>query len=240
MNENEILLIEDDPDIIQSLSSLCENELGMSIIGQRNGAQGLAAALARPFSLVIIDVNLPSKNGFDICRALRKERAEQLILLLTGRREEVDKVLGLEIGADDYVTKPFSARELVARIRALLRRGSITSRESNIATTIEVGDLKIDTVGRRVWKGQALLQLTLIEFEILQLLAGNPGRLFDRRELINIVLGYTSGVHNDVLSVHLSRLRAKIDHDGSAYSYIKTVRGVGYRFAAPDELQAAA
>lgn len=237
MSDQEILLIEDSLDMIQAISALCDSEIGLRLVSEKNGKKGLEAALMKPYALVIIDVNLPSKSGFEICKALRKDRPQQPIMLLTGRREEIDKVLGLELGADDYVTKPFSSRELVARIRALLRRGSLSQPEQVLATLIQIHDLKIDTVGRRVWKGEKLLSLTRSEYEILELLASNPGRTFDRQELINLVLGYTSGTHDDVLSVHISRLRGKIENLPENPKYLITVRGVGYRFAAIDELE---
>ena len=231
-----LLLIEDDQEIIRSLTSLCSVELGLVVQSNSDGANGLSSALQEDFALVIVDANLPTKSGFEICRELRTKKPNQLIMFLTGRSEEIDKVIAFELGADDYVTKPFGARELVARIRALLRRAQQVKPTDSDDAVVIIGNLKIDTVSHRVWKNKAAVQLTLVEYELLVLLACNPGRSFQRRELLEIALGYSGGGNEEVLTVHFSRIRTKIEDDPSKPKYILTVRGVGYRFAAADEV----
>lgn len=236
--EQRILLIEDDPEIVKKLSSLLAADHGLLCHVEADGATGLQAALTGRYCLMIVDANLPSISGFDICRKVRDAIPSQAILFLTGRSDEIDKVLGLELGADDYVTKPFSPRELSARVKALLRRAVLSAERRQTAPIVEEGNIRIDNGSRRVWVDGQLVALTPIEFEILSLLAGSPGRTFDRGELLRLAFGYDDYTHDESLTVHFSRLRTKIEKDPKSPVYLKTVRGVGYRFRAPDESEA--
>ncbi len=230
-----ILLIEDDENIVASLTSLIESELCRPVVSLSDGLLGLERALAEEHSVVIVDAGLPSLSGFEICRALRAERPAQAIMFLTGRNNEIDKVLGLELGADDYVTKPFSPREVAARLKALIRRSMSVPILEGIDPVLEVRGLRIDRSTRRVWVDGTLATLTNVEFDLLVLLAENPGRIFSRAELLESVLGYTSDAHDETLTVHFSNLRAKVEKNPRRPELLKTVRGLGYRFAAPDE-----
>lgn len=233
----EVLLIEDDPEVIRAVTALCQTELSLQIVAESDGARGLELALSGDYSLIVCDANLPSKHGFDICREIRAKKPRQAIMFLTGRSDELDKVLGLELGADDYVTKPFSGRELAARIKALLRRIDRSDQLAVEQPTINIAHLTIDTVGRRVWKNKEAVQLTLVEYELLVLLASHPGETFSRADLMQMVLGYENQTHDDALTVHFSRLRSKVELEPNRPQLLRTVRGVGYRFAAPDEME---
>ncbi len=228
-----ILLVEDEPQTAEAVASLCKEELHASLTMVRDGIAGLETALRDSFSLVVLDVGLPGKSGTDVCRELRRQKPDQLILMLTARGEELDKVLGLELGADDYMTKPFSSRELVARLRALLRR-----QRPVVATTeiLRYGPLEIDRESRRLWKNKVPVNVTFIEFELLATLAEFPGRTFSRDKLSSLVLGYSSGEYDGAVAAHISRLRAKIEDNPASPRLLFTVRGFGYRLAAPDEL----
>jgi DNA-binding response OmpR family regulator len=182
--------------------------------------------------LVLLDVRLPGIDGFEVCRQLRRETRVP-ILFLTARTDEVDKVVGLEIGADDYLVKPFSVRELTSRVKALLRRAYGELADVQAAGTIRRGDLLIDLERRRVSRDGNRIALTATEFDILRHLAARPGRVFTRTQLLELVRDYDAAVEQDerTINVHVSHIRDKIEPDPSAPRYIKTVRGVGYAFA---------
>lgn len=235
-----ILLIEDQPDVAAAVVKLCQDELSLTPVLATDGEEGARLARTGDFSMVILDIGLPHKSGLDICRELRQERPKLPIMILSGRETELDKVLGLELGADDYVTKPFAPRELVARIRACLRRAG-TDPDGTITTydaPVKVGDLTLDAGCRRVWKGSQELELTYLEFELLHALMSHPGRVFSRDSLIGDILGYSSGDYSGAVSAHISRIRSKIEDDVANPKYLLTVRNVGYRFATVDELNA--
>ncbi len=238
-HETSLLLIEDETEISESLTRLFDEQLCISLTVCRDGVSGLATALNQSFSAVIIDVGLPGKPGFDVCRELRAAKPKLPIIMLTAHDTELDKVLGLELGADDYVTKPFSGRELVARIRALLRRAESTPAEhapTESGPTVNIGPFRVDVPSRRVWKNGKDIALTAAEFDILLLFVQSPGRTYSRDELIPLTLGYAAGDYSGAVSAHIARLRGKIEDNPSEPIYLKTVRGIGYRFAARDEL----
>lgn len=232
-----ILLIEDDRELVELLRSQAP-EVGREVDFEMDGQSGLDRALAADYELVVIDVNLPSLSGFEVCRRLRQKKQDIAILMLTSRSDEIDKVLGLELGADDYVTKPFSVRELVARMKALLRRVELASAlvKNGESLVLKHGDLEVDLTRRRVVRSGQRIDLTAVEFDLLAFLARHPGRPFTRDELMREVWGYQSTGFEPTVTMHLSRLRAKIEPSPDNPKFIKTVRGIGYRFAEPSEL----
>ena len=233
-----ILVIEDDPEMVELLRG-CSAEIGCEIDCERDGRAGLERALRGEYRVVIVDVNLPSLGGFEVCRQLRAEKLALPILMLTSRADEIDKVLGLELGADDYVTKPFSVRELVARIKALVRRADMNRATQQSSTArMRFGELEIDLTRRRVFRGTDRIDLTAVEFDLLVFLALHPGRPFSREELMREVWGYQSSGFEPTVTMHLSRLRAKVEPDPTNPTFILTVRGVGYRFVESEELAA--
>ena len=237
--EKHILLVEDDDDIADLL------ELHLSDEGHRvevvdDGDAGLERALSGDHDLIILDIMLPGTDGFDICRRLRQDKCPTPILMVTAKTEEVDKVLGLELGADDYITKPFSIREVLARVKALFRRVEVDQETQSDAAEapIELGALVVEPEKRKVEVGGETVDLTSKEFELLLLFAQNPGRAFSRDELLDEVWGYQYSGYSHTVNTHINRLRNKIEPDPSEPRYVKTVWGVGYRFAESEELAA--
>jgi DNA-binding response OmpR family regulator len=225
-----ILIIEDDPEIADLVQIHLE-DLHYQLDRASDGRTGLERALSGDYALVILDLMLPELDGLEVCKRLRRERDSLPILMLTARSEEFDKVLGLELGADDYLTKPFSIRELLARIKAILRRSN--SPEHPPAETAEaeirIHDLTIHTEKRRVTQAGEQIELTPKEFDLLVLFATHPGRVFNRDELLNKVWGYQFEGYGHTVNSHINRLRAKIEQDPSQPCIITTVWGVGYR-----------
>jgi len=235
---NSILIIEDDPDIID-LVKINIRDIGLSLESATTGAAGLDKALNSQFSLIILDLMLPELDGMEVCKRIRASDDQTPILMLTAKSEELDKVLGLELGADDYLTKPFSIRELLARIKAILRRVEVdtqASDESNEYETIEFGDLIIDLDKRKVTLSETKIELTAKEFDLLSLFVKHPGRTYTRQELLDLVWGYQFEGYDHTVNSHINRLRSKIESDPSNPTYLKTVWGVGYRFAEQEEL----
>jgi DNA-binding response OmpR family regulator len=225
---NAILLIEDDPAVARSLQDGLEQD-GFQVTWKQTGSAGTQFALAHHPQLIILDVRLPDGSGFDICRQMRQMGLRQPILMLTVRRDELDKVLGLEMGADDYMTKPFSLRELLSRVRALLRRayGELAGAD---ADRLYLQDLIIDRGRNQVWRGQREISLTPIEFRLLVFLARHPGQALSRTQIVEGVWGYEADVESErTVNVHVRRLREKIELDPSRPALILTVPGVGYR-----------
>ena len=223
-----ILIIEDDPDILTILERTIL-EMGYQRDYSLEGERGLEMAKAANYDLLLIDVNLPDLNGFRVCEEIRKTKNSVPIIMVTSRTDEEDKIHGLEIGADDYVLKPFSRKELAARINALLRRtGTMNAQDGN---TIIIDELVIDTAERIVKLKGEVINLTSLEFDILALLASNPGKLFTRDHLMHVIWGYESPEFGPSITTYLSRLRSKIEADPKEPYYIRTVRGNGYRFA---------
>ena len=235
-----ILIIEDDPDIAGLLIKQTE-EMGYKAVHRPDGESGLSCALNDDHALILLDLNLPKRDGLDVCRAIRAQKRGVPIIMLTARREEIDKVLGLEIGADDYLAKPFSAREVVARMRALLRRASINDSTETPAVdenaTIVAGELKIDPLKRRIEKSGEQLELTALEFDLLVYLARHAGRPFTREQLVERIWQYNASGYENTVTTLINRLRNKIEQDSGSPRYVLTVRGVGYRFAERAELE---
>ncbi len=229
--ETNILLIEDDPAIAESLSEGLGQE-GYSVHWESTGTAGVAHARDKSPHMVILDVRLPDGSGFDFCREMRRLGLRQPILILTVQGDEVDKVLGLEMGADDYLTKPYKLRELIARVRALLRRayGELSTAEADL---LFVSDLVIDRASARVSRGEKRINLTPTEFRLLVFLAQHPGQVLSRGQLMDQVWGHSADYYDDkTVNVHIRRLREKIELDPSNPRLVLTVPGLGYRLAA--------
>ncbi|UCF61388.1 MAG: response regulator transcription factor [Anaerolineaceae bacterium] len=225
-----ILIVEDDPAVGRSLQDGLKRE-GYRVIWKTLGEEAIERAVDQPPDLIILDVRLPDISGFDVCQRLRKLKMRQPILMLTVRGEEMDKVLGLEMGADDYVTKPYSLRELLSRIRALLRRsyGDLSGTDADL---LYVEDLVIDRTRGQVHLGDQLLSLSPTEFRLLVYLARNRGQALSRAQILDGVWGYDAEVENEAtVNVNIRRLREKIEHDPSRPALILTVPGIGYRLA---------
>lgn len=223
-----ILIIEDDTAVAQSLQDALQ-EAGYRVTWQKNGRSGIQFAQDHNPHLILLDVRLPDSSGFDVCRRLRQRQLRQPILMLTVQGDEMDKVLGLEMGADDYMTKPYSLRELQSRIRALLRRAYGELAASN-ANQLFAADLVIDLSQSRVWRGDELIELTPTEFRLLAHLAQHPGQALSREQLLTAVWGYDAAVEDErTVNVHIRRLREKVERTPSRPTLILTVPGVGYR-----------
>jgi DNA-binding response OmpR family regulator len=223
-----ILVIEDDPTVARNLQDGLERD-GYLVTWKDAGAAGVAYARDHNPHLVILDIRLPDGSGFDFCRQMRQLGLRQPIIMLTARRDEMDKVLGLEMGADDYITKPFSLRELLSRIRAQLRRayGELSSADADI---LYAGDLIIDRSRGQVRRGNEILNLTPIEFRLLVTLARHPGQALSRAQILDAVWGYTPDVESErAVNVHIRRLREKVELTPSRPQLILTVPGIGYR-----------
>jgi len=233
-----VLIIEDDREIAD-LVALNLRDLGLAPERAADGRSGLAKALGGEWSLIVLDLMLPQLDGLAVCRRIREGNPFTPILMLTARSEEVDRVMGLELGADEYITKPFSVRELAARVKALLRRVR-TDREALAGRPaegrIELGGLAMDLQKRRVTLQGRSVELTAKEFDLLSLFARNPGRAYSRPELLAQVWGYQYEGYEHTVNSHINRLRGKIEHDRGHPVYLRTVSGVGYRFAEPAEL----
>ena len=233
-HEPVILLVEDEPDIADLLS-LHLSDLGYRIDAVADGALGLQKALAESYALIILDLMLPGMSGTEVCKQLRERERTTPILMLTAKSEERDKVLGLNLGADDYVTKPFSIRELLARVRALLRRVELDQPEEAPAE-LAFGELVIEPAKRKVQVAGEAVELTAKEFDLLTLFAKHPGRAFSRQELLDKVWGYQYAGYSHTVNSHINRLRSKIEPDPAMPRYVQTVWGVGYRFAEEEDL----
>jgi DNA-binding response OmpR family regulator len=226
----QVLVIEDDDDIAQ-LVGLQLSRLPCEVALAGDGRAGLDMALAKAYDLVILDLMLPGMDGLDICRRLRNQGRYTPVLMLTARSTEVDRVLGLEIGADDYLTKPFSVLELTARVKAMFRLiDTISSVPANEAQLIVSGEMTIDIGKREVTIGAMSVDLTAREFELLLHFARNPGRVYSRSMLLDQVWGHTHNGYEHTVNSHINRLRAKIEKNPDQPEYIQTVWGVGYKF----------
>jgi two-component system alkaline phosphatase synthesis response regulator PhoP len=224
MNEL-ILIVDDEPKIVRLAKDYLERS-GFRTHPAGDGITALAAARQEKPDLVVLDLNLPGMDGLDVCRALRRESSVPVIML-TARAEETDRLIGLELGADDYIVKPFSPRELVARVRAVLRR---TQGEVQTTGVVRVGELEIDLNGNRVTLRGESLRVTRIEFNLLAILAQHPGQTFSRAQLIDRLHGPADGGYDRSIDAHVKNLRRKIEDDPANPRYILTVYGVGYQF----------
>jgi two-component system, OmpR family, alkaline phosphatase synthesis response regulator PhoP len=223
-----VLVIDDEPKIAE----LCRDYLaagGFAVLTAGDGPSGLALAQRQRPDLVVLDLMLPGMNGLDVCRALRRDMGDIPIVMLTARVEESDKLIGLELGADDYITKPFSPREMVARVRAVLRRAAGGGQTPEL---IQAGPLSLDRARFSAWLGGREVALTPTEFEILAALAAQPGRVFSRAQLLTVTRGVAFESYERAIDSHIHNLRRKIELDGE--SLILTVHGVGYKFAEHD------
>jgi len=221
-----ILIIEDENAILMALEDDLRLE-GYSVTGVRNGVVGFERAREGGWDLIILDIMLPSMDGFEICRQLRAARDTTPILMLTAKSQEIDKVLGLELGADDYVTKPFSPRELLARVKALLRRGTPTE---PALERVSFGGVEIDFKGYEVQKSGMPVELTAREFSLLRLLVSHPGKVLQRGTILTEVWGDDFDVFPRTVDVHVAHLRKKLEDDPADPKHIINVRGVGYKF----------
>ena len=230
-----ILIVEDEKNIVDILVYNLTKE-GYTTLEAYDGDAGLQLALEQDPDLILLDLMLPQKNGFDVCREIRQAGRTTPILMLTAREEETDKVLGLELGADDYITKPFSMRELMARVKANIRRSTMVPADSAArpaAGRLELGRIAIDTELLMAYKDGAPLDLTQREYELLKFLASNPGKVFSREALMENVWNY-EGYVGDVRAVDVAvrRLREKVEDDPAAPQFVVTRRGLGYLFNA--------
>ncbi len=229
MKTYKILVVDDEVDIVDFISDYLTGE-GYEVVKAYDGVEALDKMRQDYPDLVVLDIMLPGLDGFEVCRQMRAESAVP-ILMVTAKGSDVDKIVGLEIGADDYIPKPFNPRELMARVKAILRR---TYRQDyqphSQMTALKYKDLSIDTERRRVTIGNKLLELTMKEFDLLLFLMRNPGHVYSRDHLLDYVWGRDSFVGARTVDVHIRRLREQIETDGSHPQYIKTVWGVGYKF----------
>jgi two-component system alkaline phosphatase synthesis response regulator PhoP len=224
-----ILLVEDEPGLVVTLCDLLAGE-GYTVETATDGTAGLKRAIAEPFDLVILDVMLPGKNGLDVCRELRQQGKDVAVLLLTAKSQLTDRVVGLKLGADDYVTKPFEPPELLARVEALLRR--VKKEKLPPVARFQFGAVDIDFEKGVVRKGDAAVNLAGKEMELLRYLIDHRGKVVAREELLEAVWQYQPGVSSRTIDVHVAWLRQKLEENPATPRHIHTVRGVGYRFAA--------
>lgn len=232
MSNKKVLIIEDDKNIVELLR-IHLHDLGCDIVSASNGQDGLGLGREERFDLIILDIMLPGLSGMEICRKLRQTDRQTPILMLTARSEEIDKVMGLETGADDYLTKPFSIREFIARVKVIFRRSEDTSTlpdPTRQVTLIRHGPLEIDLDKRKVTLNQTRIELSPKEFELIALLASNPGKSYSRKRLLNLVWDYDFEGYEHTVNSHINRLRGKIEEDVSNPKFILTTWGVGYRF----------
>jgi two-component system alkaline phosphatase synthesis response regulator PhoP len=230
-----ILVVEDDPAVRMSLRLAGQKE-GLEVAEAVNGPEALAQLAGQRPDLVLLDLMLPGQSGFEVCRSIHQYDPSLPIIILTARGDEVDKIVGLELGADDYVTKPFSPRELIARIRAVLRRSARAAEVTPAAAPAQeltLNGLRIDVPARQVALDGRLISLTRTEFDLLATLAGHLGQVLSRDQLVAQVWGYQAEGDTRLLDSHIAHLRAKIERDPSRPRYLQTVRDVGYRLDAP-------
>ncbi len=233
-----VLVVEDDKDIT-GLLDIHLKDLNCKVSIVHDGEKGFHDILKNKYDLVVLDIMLPKMDGLEICRKIRAEKNNTPILMLTAKSEELDKVLGLEVGADDYLTKPFSVREFIARVKALFRRMEAIQGETGSADKspiIKFADVEIDRERRKVLLKGKRLDLTAKEFELLLLFATHPGKTYTREQLLELVWGYQFNGYDHTVNSHINRLRSKIEEDLSKPRYILTAWGVGYRFAELEEL----
>ena len=228
-----ILIIDDDTELCSLVSEYLEAE-GFGVEAVHDGKQGLETALAGDYLLIVLDVMLPGMNGFEVLRKLRTS-SRTPVLLLTARGEDVDRIVGLEIGADDYLPKPFNPRELVARIRAILRRTREAGAAPALPDVVKVGDVELDPATRTVHHAGQTVDLTSVEFSLLEMLLREAGRVVTRERLAEAVLARKFSPFDRSIDMHVSKVRKKLGDSDDGTDYIKTVRGVGYIFARPRE-----
>ena len=228
MADSKVLVVEDDPNLMETLKYNLRKE-GYDVVTASDGEQAIEVARREKPGLLILDIMLPKINGFEVCRILRKEMTMP-ILMLTAKADETDKIVGLEIGADDYMTKPFSMRELLARVRAMLRRTKMVEASSaSKPASIKIRKLEIDVARHRASLAGTILELSPKEFDLLAFLAKNKGMVFSREQLLEKVWGYDYAGDSRTVDVHIRWLRQKIETDPTHPMYFVTVRGTGYK-----------
>ena len=228
-----VLVIDDDVGLCELVGEYLEPE-GYTVEAIHNGERGIDRALSDEHDLVVLDVMLPGTNGFDVLRRIRA-RSRIPVLMLTARGDDVDRIVGLEIGADDYLPKPFNPRELVARIRAVLRRAQPVESTTSARETIRVGDIEMDSNTRNVRRSGEVVELTGVEYDLLEILLRNAGQIVKREELVKEVLGRDLSPFDRSIDMHVSNLRKKLGHQLNGLERIKTIRGVGYIYGAASE-----
>jgi DNA-binding response OmpR family regulator len=228
MMKTKVLIVEDDPHILLGLEEILKSE-GFDVGVCQRGDQALAAVAKQEPGLIILDVMLPGLSGYDICRQLRAKRVAVPILMLTAKGQEIDKVIGLELGADDYVTKPFGLRELLARIHALLRRASSEGKGGEPNNSFQIGSVVIDSKKFQLKRGKVVEDLTAKELKLLQMFHSHPGEVFSRDRLLNEVWGYNYYGTTRTLDQTIVQLRKKLGDNGSEPKHLFTVHGVGYK-----------
>ena len=224
-----ILVVDDEPKIVQLARDYLEHA-GYAVVSASDGTEALTRARTDAPDLIVLDLGLPKLDGLDVARALRRDSSVPIVIL-SGRSDESDKLVGLELGADDYVTKPFSPKELVARVRAVLRR---IERPATVSDTVRAGDVTLDILRMRVRAGAREVELTATEFQLLMTLAREPGRVFTRSQLLDAVHGVAFESYERAIDAHVKNIRRKLELDPSEPKYVQTVHGVGYRFRDDD------
>ncbi len=224
-----VLVVEDNK-TISDLLEIHLKDLECKVTKIEDGLVALDKALNEQFDLIVLDIMLPSLDGIEICKEIRKENNYTPILMLTSKSEEIDKVIGLEMGADDYLTKPFSIREFIARVKAIFRRVSALAQENTNNNLLSFNGLIIEPNKRKVTVNNKVVKLTAKEFDLLFLLASNPGKIYSREQLLNIIWGYQYQGYDHTVNSHINRLRGKLEDDLSQPKYIITSWGVGYKF----------
>ena len=233
IRKHRFLVVEDEPDLAELLS-IHLGDLNAEVHTVGDGPQGLDQAMHGGWDAVLLDLRLPGMDGLDICRTLRNQASYVPIMMLTSRSSELDRVLGLEIGADDYMTKPFSVAELKARVKALLRRSQHNSMEHHQEPDqLQRDNLFLDRIRRKVCIGNQSIELTAKEFDLLWFFARSPGKVFKRYELLDQVWGYGHEGYEHTVNSHINRLRSKLEKDPARPDFIETIWGVGYRFREP-------
>ena len=225
-----VLVVDDEKLIVKGIRFSLEQD-GYEVDCAYDGDEAIERAKEREYDVVLLDVMLPGHDGFEVCQTIR-EFSEMPIIMLTAKGEDMDKILGLEYGADDYITKPFNILEVKARIKAIMRRAGKTAAQETKAKVVEVGELRLDCESRRVFIGSREINLTAKEFDVLELLVFNPNKVYSRENLLNIVWGYEYPGDVRTVDVHIRRLREKIESNPSEPKYVHTKWGVGYYFQA--------
>ncbi len=224
-----ILLVEDESGLVLTLTDRLKSE-GHDVVSKTDGHEGSEAARSDEFDLIVLDVMLPKKSGYDVCRDLRQSGIKTPILMLTAKGETIDKVLGLKLGADDYLTKPFEMMEFLARVEALLRRSTNSARSDSSNVACSFGDVTVDLRRAEVVKGGRRVELSAMEFRLLQFLVENRGEVHSRDQLLDAVWGYDAMPNTRTVDVHIAWLRQKLEDNSKRPRFIQTVHGLGYKF----------
>ena len=225
---NKVLVVDDEKLIVKGIKFSLEQD-GMEVTAAYDGKEAYELAMQNDYDIILLDVMLPELNGFEVCQMIR-EKSDVPIIMLTAKGDDMDKILGLEYGADDYVTKPFNILEVKARIKAIMRRTAKRKEEPAGSPVLVKGNMKIDCEGRRVFIGEREINLTAKEFDVLELLAMNPNKVYSRENLLNLIWGYDYPGDARTVDVHIRRLREKIEQNPSEPKYVHTKWGVGYYF----------